>query len=330
MTSSVRAVVGLDVGGTSSTVVVLAEHGEVLGRATGPGGNFRSSPGAVTANLGAALSEATDAASTALGSRAWAVEALTAGIAGAGPAGRDRAATVLGEAVAGAGLPAPRRLDVVTDPVVAYAAGAPRPDGALLLAGTGAVACRLASYAEVARCDGLGWLLGDVGSGVWLGLEGLRAAAAHLDGRGPATALTDAAARLAADLGPTTGDPRQDLVRLVDARSPSELGGFASAVSRCADDGDAVAAAIVDRAVTALLAALGVVADRASDVADVVLAGSVLTSAGPVRDGVVAGLSAWRVHDAAAPVVGALRLAMVAAGWPAPEPADLVVEVQRG
>ncbi|MPV38718.1 hypothetical protein GB881_17015, partial [Georgenia subflava] len=95
VTSSVRAVVGLDVGGTSSTVVVLAEHGEVLGRATGPGGNFRSSPGAVTANLGAALSEATDAASTALGSRAWAVEALTAGIAGAGPAGRDRAATVL-------------------------------------------------------------------------------------------------------------------------------------------------------------------------------------------------------------------------------------------
>jgi N-acetylglucosamine kinase-like BadF-type ATPase len=226
-------------------------------------------------------------------------------------------------------MPAAVTAEVVTDPVVAYAAGAPGPDGALLLAGTGAVALRVAGFAERARCDGLGWLLGDVGSGVWLALAGLRAAAAHLDGRGPATALTPAATELAAAAGAAgTGDPRQDLVRLTDTRSPAELGSFAREVAECAADGDAVAAGIVAEGVAGLLRSLRVVADGA---ADVVLAGSVLTRPGPVREGVLAGLrtpaSDLRVHDAAAPVVGSLRLAADRAGWPLPDVAALTSAV---
>jgi N-acetylglucosamine kinase-like BadF-type ATPase len=326
---ALRAVVGLDVGGTSSTAAVLATDGAVLAVVEGPGANFRSSPGTVVEHLRAVLAAAAARTDARLGGRPWQVDALVAGIAGAGPAGRDRAVALLHDALPGTGMPAPATAEVVTDPVVAYAAGAPGPDGALLLAGTGAVALRVAGFAEQARSDGLGWLLGDVGSGVWLALAGLRAAAAHLDGRGPATALTPAATELAAAAGAAgTGDPRQDLVRLTDTRSPAELGSFAREVAECAADGDAVAAGIVAEGVAGLLRSLRVVADGATDV---VLAGSVLTRPGPVREGVLAGLrtpaSDLRVHDAAAPVVGSLRLAADRAGWPLPDVAALTSAV---
>jgi len=328
VSSSLRTVVGLDVGGTSSTAAVLADDGTVIAVLDGPGANFRSSPGAVAEHVGALLS-AVAARQRLDAGPGWTVDALVAGVAGAGPAGRDRAVAVLEGALTGAGLSV-AGAEVVTDPVVAYAAGAPGPDGTLLLAGTGAVALRVAGFAERARSDGLGWLLGDVGSGVWLALAGLRAAAADLDGRGPATALTAAAGALAAAAGTDgTGDPRQDLVRLTDTRSPAELGAFARKVASCAAAGDTVAAGIVTDAVAGLLRTLSVVTDGATDV---VLAGSVLTRPGPVREGVLAALAGSppgsasvgpaggpRVHDAAAPVVGALRLAADRAGWPLPD-----------
>lgn len=323
------AVVGLDVGGTSSTAAVLDADGRVLAVAEGPGANFRSSPGTLTEHLRAVLVDAAARTDRAVGTGGWRVDALVAGVAGAGPAGRDRAVALLHGALPGTGVPAPATVAVVTDPVVAFAAGAPGPDGALLLAGTGAVALRVSGLAEAARADGLGWLLGDVGSGVWLAVSGLRAAAADLDGRGPATALTPLAAELAAAVGPSTGDPRQDLVRLTDVRTPAQLGAFAPAVTACAAAGDDVAAGIVAAGVSGLLRSLSAVADGA---ADVVLAGSVLTRPGPVRDGVLAGLRgpggrAPRVHDAAAPVVGALRLAADRAGWPLPDVASLTSAV---
>ena len=71
-------------------------------------------------------------------------------------------------------------LRVVTDLDVAFAAGSPRTDGLLLLAGTGAAAASFVARRIARRCDGYGWLLGDEGSAVWLGLRGVRAAlAAH-------------------------------------------------------------------------------------------------------------------------------------------------------
>lgn len=330
MPAPVHTVVGLDVGGTSTTAGVMAADGALLSVVEGPGANFRSSPGSVAEHVGSLLAAVVARVQERLGGTGWTAVAVVAGVAGAGPAGRERAVTLLERATAASGLPTAAAPEVVTDPVVAYAAGAPGPDGVLLLAGTGAVALRVAGFAERARSDGLGWLLGDVGSGVWLALAGLRAAAADLDGRGPATALTPAAAAFAAAAGAAgTGDPRQDLVRLTDLRSPAQLGAFAREVTACAAGGDAVASGIVAEGVAGLLRSLSVVADGATDV---VLAGSVLTGPGPVRDGVLAALGrpgqGFRVHDAAAPVVGALRLAADRAGWPLSDPAVLTAAVQ--
>ncbi|MGO3211296.1 MAG: hypothetical protein ACTIJK_16045, partial [Brachybacterium sp.] len=89
-----------------------------------------------------------------------------------------------------------------------------------MVGGSGAVAVRFQDREAVARRDGMGWLLGDIGSAVWLGRRTLEAVAADIDGRGPRTLLTEEVGELLAlDLREgllppsATGDPRQDLIR---------------------------------------------------------------------------------------------------------------------
>lgn len=73
---------------------------------------------------------------------------------------------------------------IVTSDIVAAHVGAlgGRP-GAVLAAGTGAIALGADLAGAWRRVDGWGHLLGDLGSGAWIGMEALRVAAAHLDGR---------------------------------------------------------------------------------------------------------------------------------------------------
>lgn len=135
---------------------------------------------------------------------------------------------------------APAEVLVATD-VVAWQVGAlAGADGTVLSVGTGAVA--LSAHAgRVRRVDGRGLLLGDEGSGAWLGLAGLRAAARAAEGTGPATALLhDAVDRL----GPPPG--------WAAVTSPGELAGLAELVLGAAGRGDDVAAGIVADAVAAL------------------------------------------------------------------------------
>ncbi|HEY3504290.1 MAG TPA: BadF/BadG/BcrA/BcrD ATPase family protein, partial [Actinocatenispora sp.] len=279
-------VLGADVGGTSAKAVLADASGRVLGRGTGPGGNIRSSVGDPAGNIGAALRDALGDHDPAL------VAGGVIGLAGSA-AVPVRAQEIADAAWRTAGLPGSPA--VRTDLDIAYAAGATGPDGALLLAGTGAVAAAYRGYAMVERCDGLGWLLGDEGSAVWFGLAAVRAAAADLDGRGPGTELT---ARVREVLRPDTptGDPRQDLVAVAYQWPPARFGELAPAVTAAAGNGDEVAGRIVADGCAALVRTALVVA---GDAPCLVLAGSLLTSAGPIAERVAAGLAP---HVPAAPV----------------------------
>ncbi|QLD11332.1 N-acetylglucosamine kinase [Microbacterium oleivorans] len=113
--------------------------------------------------------------------------------------------------------------------------------GAVVAAGTGVVT--LAVGAETtARVDGWGWIMGDAGSGYWIGREALDAVMRAYDGRGPTTELTAAVSALWPDLSQAymslQADP--DRVRLVAS--------FAAVVARAAAGGDAVAQDISVRA----------------------------------------------------------------------------------
>src|SRR5437762_11666325 len=90
--------------------------------------------------------------------------------------------------------------------------------------------------------------MGDEGSGVCLGLEGLRAAAHHADGRGAGTAITT---HLLRDLGV---DTFMDVIPLLYGRPhpPPAIVAAVWAVGRAAADADAIALSIVQRAAHAL------------------------------------------------------------------------------
>ncbi|NBM14619.1 BadF/BadG/BcrA/BcrD ATPase family protein [Streptomyces sp. GC420] len=147
------------------------------------------------------------------------------------------------------GLPGPlarelgaRWLALAADAVTAYAGAlGPRP-GVVVAAGTGLIALGT-DLRSWRRADGWGHLLGDCGSGAWIGRAGLEAALRAHDGRrGGSRALL---ARTEAVLGPAAEVPG-----LVYPRSdrPAVLASFAPEVARAAAGGDTVADRILREA----------------------------------------------------------------------------------
>lgn len=175
----------IDAGGTSSRAVVIAADGTCLGRGRGGGGNPTSN--GATAALAAigTCSAAALAEAGADGREVAGVVVAAAGLGLDGPDG-DGLARTLGRL----GVHAP--LFQTSDAVAAFHSGADQASGHVLIAGTGAAAQRVEDEAIVATADGLGWLIGDVGSGAWLGRRVVTAVADELDGRGTPTGLTPA------------------------------------------------------------------------------------------------------------------------------------------
>ncbi len=262
----------VDAGGTSTRAVVLALDGTCLGLGTGAGGNPTSSgPDAALAAVADAAGGAARRAGIALAD----VGSATVAMAGAHALpGLEALAAALGVASA--------CVTVVGDVAATYFSGALEPTGYVVVAGTGSCAAQVRDGSLVRVVGGTGWLLGDGGSGFALGRAVVRAVVAHLDGTGPATALT---AMLLADVGVARdatpsehGRPAElgELVRALYARRPVALArhaplafaavqpaGPASAAARPAgpppSTGDAVAAGIVARAQDELAALVAAV-----------------------------------------------------------------------
>lgn len=307
--------VGMDVGGTRSRAAVIDAAGTVRSTAEGPGGNPVShAPDQAFHALAGALRAALSGLPTT------AVRGVVVGLAGVGSLRRSEFAARF--AALGADIGLTCRTDLVGDAVVAFAAGTPEPDGTVLVAGTGATAARIVDRTEAGVTDGHGWLLGDDGSGFWLGREAARAALAALDARRASTALLPAVttALLGAPLEPGAG--RIGAERIVDAvhrEPPTALARLAPLVSTAAAGGDAVAARIVERAAGALVAA--VAATRHSgDRSPIVLAGGVAGGATPIATRTRAALDArWPgcVAQAGDGAMAAAWLAGVRSGLPA-------------
>ncbi|MFJ5302401.1 N-acetylglucosamine kinase [Streptomyces sp. NPDC088350] len=183
-------VVGLDAGGTRTrAVLAAAEDGRSLGEgAAGPGNALTVPVPRLTDHLAEAL---------ALTVPEWArarVVAVAGGFAGATAAsseepGHVNARTALTAALERLGIPV-HRVRICSDIEAAFASAPGTPaDGLALVAGTGAVALRITDRRSTATVDGDGWLLGDDGSGFWIGRSAVRAALRMADGRGQGTAL---------------------------------------------------------------------------------------------------------------------------------------------
>ncbi|MEU6408985.1 BadF/BadG/BcrA/BcrD ATPase family protein [Microbispora sp. NPDC046933] len=272
--------VGVDGGGTSTRCVVVTESGEVAGRGRAGGANAISVPDPA-ANLRAALLGALEGLDPAL---------VAGGVFGL--AGAARAAEPAERAWREAGLAG--RPAVVADMLVAFTGATDRPDGAVLVAGTGAIGARIRDRRVVRRADGLGWLLGDEGSGVWLGRRAASAALNAIDGRGAPTVLVARVAEAVLGAGAAGEDDgpalAQALVAAVYARvaesGPAWLGTLAPVVDVAAREGDEVARGVVAEAARRLCRTARVVAGESARARGaqaegggepLVLAGSLLT-----------------------------------------------------
>ncbi|MDF4252045.1 BadF/BadG/BcrA/BcrD ATPase family protein [Streptomyces sp. WMMB303] len=142
-----------------------------------------------------------------------------------------------------------RRLALAADAVTGYAGALGERPGAVVAAGTGMIAMGT-DLTTWRRADGWGHLLGDCGSGAWIGRAGLEAALRAFDGRtGGSRALRRRAeAVFGTPLSALPGHlyPRTDRAAV--------LASFAPEVARCAAE-DAVAAEIVRAAAREIAAA---------------------------------------------------------------------------
>lgn len=313
--SNASIVLAADVGGTRSRVLLAPADpvGEITHEVVlGPGANIRSSGADALDQLGVTVAQALERA----GVSGAQVQRAALGIAGAGAARYEEIARGVRERLAALGID-PERVIVEDDQITAFLSGQVGDDGLLLLAGTGAVAVRYRGRRAIERRDGMGWLLGDVGSAVWLARRILEAVAADLDHRGRRTRLTETLGEmLGLDLrdgiDSPTGDVRQDLIRAIDGIGPAELGRFAPLCGTSLPD--EVAREILDEAARHFAHQVRQLDPDCG--LPVVLAGSVLATDGPIHEELVVGLesSGRTVRIAADGLAGALALARETSG----------------
>lgn len=274
-------VLGGDLGGTSTRIVIADHEGNVVGRGAAAGGNPTSHPASAAANFGQALHAAL------AGLDPTAVKAAVIGAAGGSALARPDVRAQFDAAWQGAGLTS--NPEFIGDLEVAFASGTPEPDGVVLIAGTGSAAGLVRDHQLVRTADGHGWLLGDDGSGFWLGREAVRSVLRKLDLGEPIGVLGQAVVqailpdRDEAGIAQREGYDvlRDDLIRAVNGRPPVMLAELARTVVWGFEQNDETAHALVKRAAELLTETVGRLRTT-SDKGPMILAGSVAGESSPV------------------------------------------------
>jgi len=129
---------------------------------------------------------------------------------------------------------------VVNDVVGAWATATGGGPGVAAIAGTGSNVFGVGGEGESTRAwraGGWGHVLGDEGSGYWLGVQSIKAALRHREGSGPATGLSDAALEFFGE------ESVEAVAQSVYSKplSKGEIAAFAIETGRLAPQGDVVA-----------------------------------------------------------------------------------------
>lgn len=303
-TNSAMLALGVDGGGTKTEATLVDLAGNVLGRGIAGTSNYQK------VGFIAAATEIKLAIEYAL-HEAQAMPGEVGAIA-LGMAGVDRAEDVLVyEGWAREHFPQ-ARVVVVNDAELVLPAGTPDGWGIGVICGTGATVVGRTLQGAQARADGWGHLLGDAGSGYWIGITALRAIFRAADGRGPATLLQPAVLetwQLPSFEAIMTRVYSQDA-------PPSEIAALAKVVNHCAETGDEIASSIIARAGAAIAESVAAVVQRLdlTGAIPIGLAGGVIVKSTGVQSSMLAaaaerGLDLTPVTPVDRPVLGAIRLA---------------------
>jgi N-acetylmuramic acid 6-phosphate etherase len=232
-----KLIIGVDVGGTK-TAVVVARDGDIVARGTGPGAKMRSGRGiSCAATIAEAVGHALFQAGATRG------DILIAGVAGAG---REAEQEEVRQALRQEMLA--ERVVVVGDTEMALAAAFGDRPGIVVTAGTGSMGVARDPYGRMHRAGGYGWQMGDEGSGYALGRAALGAVGRAADDRSPKTELTPLLLTM------TRSENFDALIRWAAAAGPPEVASLAPAVFEAAHLGDTIAAGIMDYAARELAA----------------------------------------------------------------------------
>jgi N-acetylglucosamine kinase-like BadF-type ATPase len=241
------AVLGIDVGGTKTVCLLADDNEQVIADGREEGANLQGAGELALEKVLHSVMEKTLDGTGVLPS------AICLGIAGV-----DRATD---EAVVRAILKRigyKARILVVNDALIALQAGVGDAPGIVIVSGTGSIAYGRNRQGEASRAGGWGYVLGDEGSGYWIGRLALRAVVRHADGRGRVTSLTP---RLLAHFGVQRAT---ELIHQIyhEELSPRSIAAVAKYVQHARDEGDMVAAGILNRAADELMTAATAVMTR--------------------------------------------------------------------
>jgi glucosamine kinase len=277
----------VDAGGTK-TECVIADDERVLARVTGETVKIMQvgAPEA-TARLRQLLEEASSIAKVPL----YLITRACMGLAGISSEGvRAWAEECLGEVLTG-------DLILTGDEEIAMEAAFGQGPGVLVIAGTGSHVVGRCSNGSRMTAGGWGPMLGDEGSGHWIGLEGIRSGFRALDRGLPSCLLREV-------YGIWGISSIGTLVAKANSRPRPDFAVLAEGVARCAMQGDALAKSVLDRAGEELAAQVNIVISKmhaaaceSSDVERVAFTGSVLSRIPAVREAM--GQSLRLVHTQA-------------------------------
>ena len=240
-------VLGIDAGGTKTVCLLADDQGRLVAEARRGGANLQA---VGELEVEKVLHEVME---EALGERPITPAVICLGIAGVDRP--DDSAVVRG-IMKRIGYKA--RIVIVNDALVALEAGAPGQPGVVVISGTGSIAYGRDAKGQAARSGGWGYVLGDEGSGYWIGRAALRAVLREADRRGPATLLTKL---LLEHFGVAQA---QGLIHQVYNTNlkPAAIGALATSVQSAFSQGDLVALGILRGAANELEASALSVAGR--------------------------------------------------------------------
>ena len=234
-----QIVIGIDGGGSKTHAIVANEAGESLGEATGPGSAVK--PGAEEASAEVIAQVVRDALADAKMTEVT-PRVICVGVAGAG---RENAKQALWQALVARDIAS----DIVVHPDFSIALDDAFGDGpgVLLIAGTGSAAFGRSPAGSTGRCGGWGPIIGDEGSGTWIGRRALSIVSAAADGRESQTALTGAILT-AAEVNEVA-----DLIPWAASADREQIAALAPVVFSVAEAGDLRANALISLAVEELM-----------------------------------------------------------------------------
>ena len=240
-------VLGIDVGGTKTVCLLANDQSEVIAQGREEGANLQGAGELALEKVLHSVMEKT------LADRGVLPSVICLGIAGV-----DRPAdeTVVRSIMKRIGYKA--KILVVNDALIALQAGIDAQPGIVIVAGTGSIAYGCNAKGEASRAGGWGYVLGDEGSGYWIGRLALRAVGRHSDGRGRVTSLTP---RLLSHFGV---ERAAELIHKIyhQELTPSSIASLARYVQQSRDEGDIVASAILNRSADELMTAATAVMTR--------------------------------------------------------------------